>query len=119
MCALSELGNRHCPTRHLRQIEAETPSFDDDEATFDDLRARIASTIDFVSSFTPDRFEGSEERIHHIPTRIATLELAGHDFLFHFALPQFLFHVTTAYDLVRHAGVEIGKKDYLGNPADR
>ncbi len=98
---------------------AETPSFDNDEHGFDDLRARIADTLEFVSSFTPDRFEGSEERIHEIPTRIALLELAGQDFLFHFALPQFLFHVTTAYDIVRHAGVEIGKRDYLGNAGDR
>ncbi len=111
-------------TFHASQCAAllggvEIPSFDNDEASFDDLRARIASTIEYVSSFTPDRFEGSEERIHEIPTRIALLELAGQDFLFHFALPQFLFHVTTAYDIVRHAGVEIGKRDYLGTASDR
>ncbi len=99
--------------------QAETPGFDDDETTFDDLRARIASAIEYVSSFTPDRFDGSEERIHHIPTRIAVLELAGQDFLLHFVLPQFLFHVTTAYDLIRHAGVEVGKRDYLGDPGNR
>ena len=99
--------------------QAETPSFDNDEASFGDLRARIANTIDYVSSFAPDSFEGSEERIHEIPTRIGVLELAGQDFLFHFALPQFLFHCTTAYDIIRHAGVEIGKRDYLGNANDR
>ena len=99
--------------------QAETPSFDDDETSFDDLRGRIANTIDYVSSFTPDRFEGSETRIHKIPTRVAVLELAGQDILLHFALPQFLFHVTTAYDIVRHAGAEIGKRDYLGSADDR
>ncbi len=99
--------------------QVETPSFDNDEASFDDHRGRIANAIDYVSSFTPDRFEGSEQRIHQIPTRIAVLELPGQDFLLHFALPQFLFHVTTAYDIVRHAGVEIGKRDYLGNASDR
>ncbi len=99
--------------------QAETPSFANDEASFDDLRARIANTIVHVSSFTPDNFAGAEERIHEIPTRVALLELPGQDFLFHFALPQFLFHCTTAYDLVRHAGVEIGKRDYLGSASDR
>ena len=111
-------------TFHASQCAAqlgatETPSFDDGEKSFDDLRGRIANTIEFVSSFTPERLEGSEERIHQIPTRVAVLELAGQDFLLHFALPQFLFHVTTAYDIVRHAGVEIGKRDYLGSAEDR
>ena len=104
-------------TAQLGQVE--TPSFDNDEANFDDLRGRISNTINYVSSFTPDRFEGSEQRIHQIPTRIAVLELPGQDFLFHFALPQFFFHVTTAYDIVRHAGVEIGKRDYLGSASNR
>ena len=99
--------------------QVETPSFDNEEANFNDLRGRIANTIEYVSSFKPDRFEGSETRIHQIPTRIAVLELAGQDFLLHFALPQFLFHVTTAYDIVRHAGVEIGKRDYLGTASER
>lgn len=99
--------------------EVETPSFDNEESGFDDLRDRIADTIEYVGSFTPDRFEGSETRIHKIPTRVAVLELSGQDFLFHFALPQFLFHVTTAYDIVRHAGGEIGKRDYLGSASDR
>jgi len=99
--------------------QVETPSFDDGEKSFDDLRVRIANTIDFVSSFAPDNFEGSEMRIHKIPTRVAVLELAGQDFLLHFALPQFLFHVTTAYDIIRHADVEIGKRDYLGSANDR
>lgn len=99
--------------------EVETPAFADDEASFDDLRRRIADTIEFVSSFTPDRFEDSEQRTHRIPTRVGLLELPGEDFLLHFALPQFFFHVTTAYDIVRHAGVEIGKRDYLGDAGDR
>ena len=99
--------------------EVETPSFDNEESSFDDLRNRIAKTIEYVSSFSPDRFEGSEARIHKIPTRVAVLELPGQDFLFHFALPQFLFHVTTAYDIVRYAGVEVGKRDYLGSASDR
>jgi len=97
----------------------ETPSFDDDETSFDDLRGRIANAIAYVGSFTPDRFDGSEHRIHQIPTRIRMLELPGQDFLLHFALPQFFFHVTTAYVIVRHAGVEIGKRDYLGDASAR
>ncbi len=111
-------------TFHAGQCAAQlggvaTPSFADDEASFADLRRRIADTIEFVSSFTPDRFEGSEQRTHKIPTRVRLLELPGEDFLLHFALPQFFFHVTTAYDIIRHAGVEIGKRDYLGDAGDR
>ena len=66
--------------------QAETPAFDDDEQGFDDLRGRIASTIEFVSAYSPKDFEGSETRIHKIPTRVAVLELAGQDFLLHFLL---------------------------------
>ncbi len=122
MYSLTEQVQR--ATFHASQCAAqlgqvETPSFENDETNFDDLRTRIANTIEYVSSFTPNRFEGSEQRIHKIPTRVAVLELPGQDFLFHFALPQFFFHVATAYDLIRHAGVEVGKRDYLGSASDR
>ena len=112
-------ANFHASQCAAQLGQVETPSFENDETTCDDLRSRIANTIEYVSSFTPDRFEGSEQRIHQIPTRIAVLELQGQDFLFHFALPQFFFHVTTAYDIIRHAGVEVGKRDYLGSASDR
>ena len=68
----------------------------------------------FVDTLTPAQFEGAESRKIELPLRDRTLEFIGADFLFNHASPNFLFHVTTAYALLRHNGVEIGKRDFLG-----
>jgi hypothetical protein len=90
------------------------PKFEDVETTFPELIARIDKTIDFLKGFTPSQFEGAEERTVTIKTPRATLTFTGLKFLRHWALPNFYFHVTTAYNVLRHNGVEIGKADYLG-----
>ena len=95
------------------------PEYDDQEKTFDDLQARIKTTVKFLNSFTPEQFEGSETREMKIQTRMALLPFIGEDFLFHFGIPQFLFHCTTAYDIIRNAGVEVGKRDFIGNADNR
>ena len=83
--------------------------------SLDDLRARIRKTIEHVQSFSAAQIDGSDERAIAIPTRSGDpLNFSGETFLKHFALPNFFFHVTTAYDLLRHNGLEIGKSDYLG-----
>ena len=64
-------------------------------------------------------FEGSESKELEIMVRVGPLQFIGEDFLFHFAIPQFLFHTTTAYDIIRHAGVEVMKRDFLGDAANR
>ncbi len=87
----------------------------DDEGSFDDLRARIARTRAFIDEITPAQIDAGESRTIEQPTRIGTLTFPGPDFLLHFALPQFLFHVTTAYDIIRHAGAEVGKVDFMGS----
>jgi hypothetical protein len=93
----------------------EVPKWDDNEASFDDLRARIRKTIDYVNSFAPAQIDGSEARPISVPRRVGEpLQFTGEAFLKHFVLPNFFFHVTTAYALLRHAGVELGKADYLG-----
>jgi hypothetical protein len=92
----------------------EPPKFEDVETTFEELIARIDKTIDFLKSVTPAQFEGAEERTVTITIPRATLTFTGLKFLRHWALPNFFFHVTTAYNLLRHNGVEIGKADYLG-----
>jgi uncharacterized protein len=97
----------------------ETPDYDDGEKSFDDLRARIQKTIDFFNTLTPEQFEGSESKELEIMVRVGPLQFIGEDYLFHFAIPQFLFHTTTAYDIIRSAGVEIGKRDFLGNAENR
>jgi hypothetical protein len=93
----------------------EVPKWDDNEASLDDLRARVRKTIDYVNSFAPAQIDGSEARPISVPRRVGEpLQFTGEAFLKHFVLPNFFFHVTTAYALLRHAGVELGKADYLG-----
>ena len=97
-----------------RLAGAEVPSFPDTETTFPELQARIAKTIEFVKGFKPAQIDGSEERTCVLKTRTAEITHRGQDYLFKLALPNFYFHVTTAYDILRHNGVELGKMDYLG-----
>ena len=97
-----------------RLAGVELPKYDDTEASFADLKARIAKTIDFVSSLKPAQVDGSEERTVTIPLGGQPRNFTGQSYLIDFALPNFYFHVTTAYDILRHAGVEIGKRDFLG-----
>lgn len=93
----------------------EIPKWDDTETTLADVRARIQRTLDYVASVPAAAFEGSETREIVIPLRNRDpLVFTGENYLRHFALPNFYFHVTTAYALLRHAGVELGKGDYLG-----
>jgi hypothetical protein len=92
----------------------EPPKYDDDETTIDALKARIAKTVDFVQGFTPAQFAGAEEREVQLKIRDRTLTFKGQPYLAHVALPNFFFHVTTAYDILRHVGVELGKRDFIG-----
>jgi hypothetical protein len=97
-----------------RLAGVEPPKWDDNEASLDDLRARVRKTIDYVNSFSPAQIDGSEGREILVPRRTGEpLSFTGEDFLKHYALPNLYFHVTTAYALLRQGGVEIGKGDYL------
>ena len=86
----------------------------DDETSFADLRARIARTIDFVQGFEPARIDGSEERDITLTAGGRELHFKGQPYLVGFALPNFYFHATTAYAILRHCGVPIGKRDFMG-----
>jgi hypothetical protein len=98
-----------------RLAGVEVPKWEDNEVTVADLRARIQKTIDYVKSFEPAQIDGSDTRPITIPVRSGDpLQFTGETYLKHFALPNFYFHATTAYALLRHAGVELGKSDYLG-----
>ncbi|MEC5387651.1 DUF1993 domain-containing protein [Uliginosibacterium sp. H3] len=92
----------------------EPPKYDDFETTFPELVARLAKTIDYLRSFKPAQIAGSEERPVVIKTRTGELNFNGQSYLTGFVLPNLYFHVTTAYAIARHNGVELGKKDYLG-----
>ena len=90
------------------------PAMPDTETTIEQLRARIAATIDYVKSVPAAAVDGSEERDVVLKTPSGDIPFKGLAFLTGFALPNFLFHVTTAYAILRHSGVPIGKLDFLG-----
>jgi hypothetical protein len=93
----------------------EVPKWEDNEVTFADFKARIAKTLAYVSTFKPEQFEGAKDRHIDIPMRDGSkLEFNGADYLNHFALPNLYFHVATAYNILRHNGVAIGKRDFIG-----
>ncbi len=93
---------------------SEPPKYEDSETNFPELIARLHKTIAYLNTFKPEQIDGSEQRSITLKVRNDTLALSGIDFLLNRALPNLYFHVTTAYDILRHNGVEIGKKDYLG-----
>ncbi|MEO6688549.1 MAG: DUF1993 domain-containing protein, partial [Dokdonella sp.] len=98
-----------------RLAGADVPAYEDNEATFADLHARIAKTLAFAASLDAAAFDGSEKReIVLRPGTPKEKKLNGQAYLLAYGLPQFFFHVTTAYALLRHNGVEIGKKDFMG-----
>ncbi len=98
-----------------RLAGVEVPKWEDNEASFDDLRARIRKTIDYVQSFVADQIDGTEAREILLPMRQGDpLRFTGEAYLKHYALPNLFFHASMTYALLRHAGVELGKKDYLG-----
>ncbi len=93
----------------------EVPAYDDKEESFSDLQARIAKTLAFVESLSAAQIDGSEER--RIVTQADTPKekiFSGQSYLLNYGLPHFFFHTTTAYAILRHSGVEVGKKDYIG-----
>ena len=97
-----------------RLAGVEVPKYEDTEETIADLKARLAKTIDFVSSIKPAQIDGSEEKDIHLKLGTREVDWKGMQYLLGFALPNFYFHVVTAYDILRHNGVELGKQDYLG-----
>jgi hypothetical protein len=90
------------------------PSFPDEEKTWDDLLARIAKTQDFLKTVERSQVDGQEEREVVIKTGGGEARFTAQRYLLQFALPNFFFHVTTAYDVLRHKGISVGKLDYLG-----
>jgi hypothetical protein len=94
----------------------EIPVYEDNEKTLADLKARIAKTIAFIRTVTPGQIDGTEDKEIVIKRGDKETRYSGMQFLLGHALPNFYFHVTTTYNILRHNGIEIGKRDYLGNP---
>ena len=92
----------------------EVPKYADDETSFAELKARIAKTVKFVEGLAPKDFDGSESRDISLTVGAQELHFKGEPYLVHFALPNFYFHATTAYGILRRCGVEIGKRDFIG-----
>jgi len=98
-----------------RLAGVEVPTYEDSEQTFAELQARIGNALSFIESLTPAQFEGSEARdIVLRPGTPKEKKMVGHTYLSNYGLPQFFFHVTSAYAILRHNGLEIGKGDFMG-----
>ena len=98
-----------------RLANVEVPPYEDNEASFADLHARLDKTIAFIDGLKPEQFEGAEGReIVLRPGTPKEKRFTGEAYLLHYGVQHFFFHVTTAYDIFRHNGVEIGKGDYIG-----
>ena len=99
-----------------RLAGVEVPTHEDTEKTLEDLKARLARTVDFIGSFRAGQLDGTEDK--DIVMKLGQREVSwkGMQYLLGFALPNFYFHVTTSYAILRHCGVPIGKRDYIGNP---
>ena len=110
-----QIGCDFAKSVSARLANAEVPSYEDNEASFAELQQRITRTLTFIGGLDAAQFEGSEQR--EIVLRPGTPKertFGGQAYLLAYGLPQFFFHVTTAYDLLRHGGVAIGKKDFMG-----
>jgi hypothetical protein len=94
----------------------EPPKYEDNEQSFPELKARVEKTLAFLDSVAPDQIAGSETRTVTLKVGKDTLTFQGLGYLQHFVLPNVYFHVTTTYAILRHCGVELGKRDFLGSP---
>ena len=99
-----------------RLAGVEIPVFEDNESSLADLKARIAKTIAFIQTIKPEQLDGTEDKDIVIKRGEKETHYKGMQFLLGHAVPNVYFHVTTTYNVLRHNGVEIGKRDYLGNP---
>ena len=99
-----------------RLAGVEVPKHEDTEETFAELKARIEKTLAFVETIKAAQVDGGEDRNIHIKLGSREVDWKGMQYLLGYALPNFYFHVVTAYDILRHNGVELAKRDYIGNP---
>ncbi|MFK7865428.1 MAG: DUF1993 family protein [Pseudohongiellaceae bacterium] len=94
----------------------EAPSYEDNESTFEELQARISKTLEFLNSVSADSIEGTEEKEVTLQAGPQEFKFTGKVYLQSFVLPNVYFHAATAYNILRHNGVELGKLDFLGAP---
>jgi len=97
-----------------RLAGVQVPTWEDNEKTFEELRARVDKASAYLKTFKPAQFEGAETRPVELKFPNATFNFTGKDYLLNFVLPNFYFHITTAYAILRHNGVQLGKRDFIG-----
>jgi len=98
-----------------RLAAIDIPKYEDNETSFAELQARIAKTIAFLDAIKPAQLEGAEANEISISIRKTELKFSGQDYLLKWVMPNVYFHVTTAYNILRHNGVDLGKQDFLGH----
>ena len=111
-----QIATDHAKGCVARLAGVEVPKFEDTEQSFEELQARIARIIAFVESFSAAQIDGSEERDIALRAGGQDMSFKGLTYLLGYAMPNFYFHLVTAYNILRHNGVEIGKRDYIGTP---
>lgn len=109
-----QIASDHAKGATARLAGVEVPRFEDVEKSFEELQQRLKQVTEFVERFDAAKIDGSEEREISLPIGARTLTFSGQTYLLHFALPNFYFHSTTAYAILRHNGVGIGKRDFIG-----
>jgi uncharacterized protein len=109
-----QIATDHAKGASARLAGLPVPSFEDAEKSFPELKARIAKTLAFIATVKPEQIDGSEGRDITLKAGPRELSFKGQEYLLFFALPNFYFHATTAFGILRHNGVPIGKLDFLG-----
>lgn len=109
------IATDHAKGATARLASKDVPSWPDDEKTFADLKARVQKALDFLATANEADYAAAEDRDLVLRGRTGDQTLKGQNYLLERALPNFYFHVTTAYDILRHTGVPIGKSDFLGS----
>ncbi len=108
----------HALSACARCAGLEPPTFTNDESTIPELKQRINKSIDFIRGLKPQQIDGSEDREITVKMPSGERKFTGQTLLLNFCLPNFYFHCTTAYDILRHSGVEIGKRDFMSTPVN-
>ncbi|WP_352607295.1 DUF1993 family protein [Mesorhizobium sp. M0488] len=110
-----QIATDHAKGAPSRLAGREVPRYEDNEASFAELEARIAKTLTHLETFSPADLDGSDDKMIELRLGGREIALAGMQYLLHAAMPNFYFHVTTAYDILRHNGVPLGKSTFLGS----
>lgn len=114
-----QMACHHSVVAVSRFADIDQPDLGDTDTDIAGMKTRIAASLEFMAGVKPEQMEGSEMRRAEIQIRIGPVAFAGQDLLLHFTIPQVLFHATTAYDIVRHAGTDLAKVDFLGDAFSR